>query len=579
MLVQWHKTVCVVAVCALFGTVLDASAQVNTNNTPIHSVPLGSRLLTVPALEPGQKAWASIYDQAGRAIAGASLLINGVPHDADGMGQVGFDVPKDNHVSLCLRTEQGKSIEKYEYTLTPGGYLTTQTDVAAAMDQLEGAVESHETGPMIAYAPAVIETSQPFVIIGKNLSGTPEADRIVLDGYDTDVFAGSTISLLSTAPKRISLGPLRELYVTARGESSNLMEVDICRVDFSLLPASAEEPECAILRVVGSNVPALVQLQVDNSAPDSVSLRFGDRILGTRSSFITPGGDNNRIVLGLKRASGQKFDVDTHLCSDAPWCAVEDRTVFGDCRFKEIVADLNKAEIVRLRRRLIALDERMVDARARRSAQLAAGGILPGELDKLNAEMRTLSTRQARISAMISSRRAVFSSLGGTDLQYREALEDASGGTTFALEKQLAPVVTAALLASTNASNAMMHPNAGGNELSPEMNGSSEDLEAQKAQLAKSMAALSRAWKRFPSKPAPAGRLAAPPEPYIPDLAQVFGGAPPSSYMQYSRLHNPPPPAILHRLRANHNNATASLVQRKSGTHKKSSKRKHNSSR
>lgn len=532
----------------------------------VHQAPPGARLLTVPAFEPGKPAWVSVYDQAGRALPGVSVLVNGTPFKSDELGQVSFTVPSAKEVTLSLQSESGNQVEINKYARTPAGYLTTEASASGALDELEGAVETTELAPMIAYAPAAIETSQPFVLLAKNLTGKAEADRIVLDGYDADVFAGSTISLLATAPKRISVGPIREMYVTARGESSNIMEVDVCRVECNLAERTSDSNECANVRVIGSNMPALVELQ--NGAPDAVSLTYQGKKLGSKSTFVTPGGDSNKIVLGATHNAKTVPEMYTHLISDAPWCSTDDKSVLNDPNFRRIVAELNKAEIVRLKRRQIAVEKRLLDEQTKRTKLMSDGQLQAVDLDKMNAELRSLSNRQSRINSTICARRAVFQSLGGQDAEYREALEQASGNAAFSLEKNLTPVVTAAMIASTSANASISIPNfEDGGMLN------TEELQSKGKALVQSMEALSKMWRKYPIKQAHAGRLAAPPEPYIPNLGQIF---PPNgaNYTEYARLSVPPPPPILlqqlNRMKRNRAPGAASAARK--GKHSNNSK-------
>lgn len=513
--------------------------------------------------------WVSVFDLAGRPLPGISVFVNGAPCDTDSMGQASFKVPQTDRLTLCLQGDDGKPAELSEYHLTPGGFLVREKDVDTAIDQLEGSIESSEQAPMIAYAPAVVETSQPFVLLGKNLSGKPEADRIVLDGYDADIFAGSTAALLATAPRRLSAGPLRELYVTANGESSNIMEVDVCRLEFNIRQATEIEPESAAIYVIGTNVPAMVQLQ--NSSPDIVALEFDKKKLGARSSFISPGGENNQIRLSISHLAKGGCDIDTHLVSDAPWCSTDDRNVFGDSNFRKIVEELNRAEIVRLKRRLIAVNARIADEQAHRTQALSTGSMHAEDLDKFNAELRLLSNRQQRITMMISSRRAVFASLGGTDDDYRQALDQAAGGGIISLEKTLSPLTSVALLSSTTQplEKTSIDDASAGQTLS------AAELQVKERELAESMAALSKMWKKYPIKQARSGRLAAPPEPYIPNLGQIF---PPTQamYAQYVNPSLPPPPPILLQQMKQR---TSKAMSRHKSSHKRSSKKTSGSKR
>lgn len=493
------------------------------------------RLFAVPVFEPGKIAWVSVYDQLGHPVPSATVLVNGTAIQADNMGQATFTVPDGDKLTLSVQVEGGNPSPVAEYQRTPGGYLVAEKQAREAVDRIEESVVSNERAPTIAYAPSAVETSQPFVLIGKNLSGKADGDHVLIDGYDADVFSGSSVCLLATTPRRLSLGALREMYVTTGDETSNTVEVDVCRVEATLVPPSAVgSAEQVRIRAIGTNVPSLIEVR--NPAPDMVALAFSQKRLGKRSALITAGGDNNSAYLDVVRKDETNIDLDTHLVADAPW-SPDDRTTFGDADKRAIVAELNKAEVIRLKRRLIAIEERIAEEQKHRTEMLSAGTLTPFEMDKINAQLRTLSNRQRRINAMVVARRAVFQALGGTEVDYRKALDDAAGGGAIALEKCLAPLTSAALLASTNAAQSNGNPMAA-NVAS--INLLAMDREKEMHQLAE----LTRLWKKMPSKVGHSTRLAPPPPPYVPDLTQVTGDAT-YNYASLVKLGAPPPPPPL----------------------------------
>ena len=524
----------------------------------LHTSSEGARLFAPPVVEPGKDAWVSVYDQAGRPLADAAVLINDVPVNTDSLGQASFQVPTAASVTVRLAAKQQNSSNRVTYTGTSGHWLVSETYAATAVDRVEETVVPTETAPAIAYAPAAVETDQPFVVIGKNLSGKADGDHLVIDGYDADVFAGSTASLLAIAPKRLSLGALRELYVTARGENSNTLEVDVCRVDVSLSAAAntqGDQPENARIRLIGSNVPSLIELH--NLSPQVVSLKFGDRRLGNHSSIVTPGGESNTVALELTRLAPGTFDLDTHLVADAPW-SPEDSTIFGDTNMRKLITELNRAEIIRLKRRMLAVESRIIEEQENRTKALAAGTMDAASLDKFNAQLRSLSNRSRRINGSLVSRRAIFQSLGGTDVDYRQAIEEATGNTALALEKTLQPITSVALLATSTPAAELRPEHRGQGRSSSELdNATEQDLKA-------SMQALSRMRKRFPTKVAHEARLAPPPEPYIPDVSQISKASSVGLTQLINLSHLPPPPMILKAGSKTHSGGSAH-----SGPHRK----------
>jgi hypothetical protein len=471
----------------------------------------------------------SVYDQMGKPIVGAQVSVNDTLFATDSMGQVSFEVPRTATMAIGVQSEGGKLESASEYSLTPGGFLVCERQAEEAVDRIEESIVVNERAPQIAYAPTVVETSQPFVLIGKNLSGKADGDHILLDGYDADVFSGSTVSLLATTPRRLSLGALREMYVTTGDETSNTVEVDVCKVEVSM--QKTESGQFARIRAIGTNVPSLVEFR--NMDPDKTSFSFGQRKLGKRSALITCGGENNCVDLTISAEAGATPDVDTHLIADAPW-SPDDRTTFGDESKRKIVVELNKAEIIRLKRRLIAIEQRISEDQTKRTTSLNAGSLSAAELDKLNAQLRTLSNRQRRINAMVVSRRAVFQALGGTEESYRQALDDAAGGGAIAMEKCLAPLTSASLLASTSAMAVANTVNVRSIE---------DALNVDRNKEMQQLAELTRMWKKFPTKVGHSSRLAPPPPPVVPDLTALNGEN--YDYARYMRYGAPPPPPPL----------------------------------
>lgn len=528
----------------------------------LHDAPDGARLFAPPVVEAGKDAWVSVYDQAGTPLAGTSVLVNDIAIATDSLGQASFCVPQSQRVTVRLSSTQKSASTQVTYTSTPGHWLVSQAYAADAVDRVEETGIPTETSPLIAYAPAAVETDQPFVLIGKNMSGKADADHVVLDGYDADVFAGSTASLLAIAPKRLSVGALRELYVTARGENSNTLEVDVCRLDVTINQQSQQSDEhgqIACVRVIGTNVPSLIELH--NLSPNVVAFQLGARKLGAHSSIVTPGGESNVVSLGLTRLAAGTFDLDTHLVADAPWSA-EDAGIFGDNNMRKLISELNRAEIIRLKRRLVALEARITEEQDNRTKALAAGTMDAASMDKWNAQLRSLSNRSRRINGSLVSRRAIFQSLGGTDADYRQAIEEATGNTAIALEKILQPITSVSLLATTSAQvGRSLHDGTQQDSSSPVASATEKDLRA-------SIEALSRLRKRYPTKVAHEARLAPPPEPYIPDVRQITK----ASGFGLSQLINmnnlPPPPMILKTSLKGHDvSSTHSTSHRKNRKH------------
>jgi hypothetical protein len=191
-----------------------------------------------------------------------------------------------------------------------------------------------------------------------------------------------------------------------------------------------------------------------------------------------------------------------------------------------------------MKRRLIAVEDRLNKDSDLRNQALAAGSMTSAQLDAMNARLRSLANRQHRTHGMMVARRAVFQALGGTDADYRAALELANGDTAISLEKTLAPLASTALLASIKSDPGRI-ATADDKELNNLM------LQQQK-EFEQSMATLTNMWKKMPAKVAHHTRLAPPPEPYLPNLGQL-GPLHTVDYKKYLKFAALPPPPVEYR--------------------------------
>jgi hypothetical protein len=484
----------------------------------LHPSPAGARLFAVPVMQPGKDAWVSVYDQAGKPVNGVHVFVNDSPHDTDGYGQCGFTVPAGSKLILALKDAAGKEFCRTEYAVSPGGLYVNGNEAVEVFDRLTSTINPQEVAPVISYAPAVLETKQPFIVVGKNFSGKVDGDHLFVDGYEADVFSGSGVAILSTAPRKLDLGPLRELYVASASETSNTVEVDICRVEVTKYDDAAPPAPNAKLRVIGTNLPALVEIQNDH--PDVYAIANNGVPIGPSASFVTPGGEQNTVPLTIReRTAGGAITnatIDTHLVADAPW-SPDDKLTFCDPQLKRLVTDLTRAQIIRLKRRLLALESRLNEAQEKRTAtsfestsSASSATQTPAEVENGTAELRALALRQKRMTGMLTARHGLFLALGGQDDDYRLALDEAAGGAFLSLEKSLHSADITAKMAIL-VKNTPVPPAAA----------LAEDNSEVDALIPPSVATLSKIWKSFPSKPPRGARLSAPPEPYMPDVSQL----------------------------------------------------------
>ncbi len=509
--------------CPLESLAEQAKGEVLLPAAKIHASPASARLLAVPVLEPGKPAWVSVWDQCGKPLSGVSVLVNGLASQTDDFGQANFQTPQADAVKLCLLSADGKEIAQSNYVVTPGGLLVSQRQAAKFFDGLSLLISRRQQAPAISYAPALLEARQPFVIVGKNFGGKSDADRLVLDDFDCDIFSGSTVAILATAPKRLPLGPLRELYIVSGAESSNAVEVDICRVEAEL--RSTDDPlqkkGSARVRVVGTNFPALVE--VENLTPGFANLLFSERVLGESATFIAPGGEQNVVPLDFERRTKGDVTLEAHLVADAP-CCPEDHSALENPELRKLLSGLNLGQIIRLKRRLLALASRVSDQQEKR--RLLGESPLPSssELESCNCALKSLCLRQGRLTSMLNARRVLLESLEGSDEDFRQALDAAAGSVELSLEdclRQGDPLAKSSRLALSQGQNMKTQcastvtagtERAKENVLTPHRD---------KKDMVATIASFTRIWQKFPTRPPHQARLAPPPAPYVPDSSQI----------------------------------------------------------
>ncbi|MBI4532720.1 MAG: hypothetical protein HY711_02140 [Candidatus Melainabacteria bacterium] len=394
----------------------------------ITPVPVGSTLLSTPVLVPGQAAWVTVVTGSGHSIAGASVVVNGVAYTADLSGIAALQIPQVDKLTIAIFDPNKKPVFERKYVITSGGMLISEDADTHVFAKISELIAVKAVGPAIVYSPVSIEARQLVLILGKNFSGRLDEDQLVIDGLDAIIVAGSPAALLAVTPSRLSIGPVRELLVRSGDESSDIREVDVCRVELVYKDKSLEPGQKyrARLQVLGSNIPCLVE--VDNRSSDAVSLTGADGTpLPAKTRLMTPGGEQNYLPVELSVKAKTNFDVDAHLLPDILGVpGVEGYS--SDPKHHQMVKDLVGGEIGRLKRRLINVENRLGQIRERGNALQSEPSVLPGEYERLSIEQKNLSNRQARLLAMLKSCRVLFEALGATDEEFRHVLEVAGGG-------------------------------------------------------------------------------------------------------------------------------------------------------
>src|SRR5579875_3661678 len=388
-----------------------------------HPAPAGANLVTVPVLSPGRPAWVSVLSGSGHPIPDVSVLVDGVPFSTDRVGAATLQIPKAQSVELAIIDADKRVVDHRNYFITGSGFLVADGGSIEVYSMLDEMVPRKGAGPVISYAPLAIQPREPLVVFGRNFTAKPNEDELVVDGLDATVLSGSPVCLLATAPPRVSIGPVREMFVRAGDDSSTVREVDICKVEFTcrqkeLKPGVAYR---AKVQVIGTNLPCLVGL--DNSSPEVVHIvdRSGQPV-PKQAKFISSGGEQNVVPLTITLENTEPFVVDAHLLPDIPG-APEAENLAKDETYQGLVREASKGEITRLKRRLISVENRLLQLKQKGDLQGAEGAGSDEELERINAELKQTSNRQARLLAMLNCRRALLESFGGSEEDYQRSIQ------------------------------------------------------------------------------------------------------------------------------------------------------------
>jgi hypothetical protein len=155
--------------------------------------------------------------------------------------------------------------------------------------------------------------------------------------------------------------------------------------------------------------------------------------LGKNNILLTPGGDQNYLNIDLRMLSAKtqpKVDLSlVHELSSNPE---------GGQTPPQLLVAACRAEIMRLERRRIAVAYKLDEVRNK--INTPPPGASPDDIEKTMSDGKALSLRLRSIDKMLSSRKAIFESLGATDAQYRQTIDDAAGGANFSLDLSTKPV-------------------------------------------------------------------------------------------------------------------------------------------
>lgn len=386
-----------------------------------------ARLHVVPFFEPGQSVSLSVTDLAGNPLPGAEVNVNEDLITTNSAGMLTFSAADTEHIELTLLSSDKRKIDKRKFRKRADGFFSESEVIAEEGSALQKVSEAQTRFPSVTFAPAVVSPGDQFVIVGSNFSVKTSDDRVEIDGVEAPVLSATTRTMLVVAPSKLKLGPLRELTVTVAGQSSNVCETDVARTFFSHVKTEDDDvsPEKGKIGMNGTNVPCVISVR--NPDLEAASL-WSPEPLGTENVVLTPGGDQNYVALDVKLARPD-LEPQIHLSLRSEFDAAQDAEKIPP----QLRVAAERAQIMRLERRRIAAEFRLQEIRKRIAEE-------PADQDRLMTESHALSLRMQHLSRMLLARRALFESLGGTDGQYRQAVDDAAGGAMVTLDLSVKPV-------------------------------------------------------------------------------------------------------------------------------------------
>lgn len=399
------------------------SGQVNSARAIVSQ----AKLQIVPFFEPGQSVSLSVTDLAGNLMPGAEVMVNEDLITTNAAGMLTFTAADTEHIELSLLSSDKRKIDKRKYRKRADGFFSESEVIAEEGSALLKVSEAQTRFPAVTFAPAVVSPGDHFVIVGSNFAVKASDDRVEIDGVEAPVLSATPRSLLVVAPSKLKLGPLRELTVTVSGQTSNVCETDVARTFFSHVKTEDDDvsPEKGKIGMNGTNVPCLISVR--NPDLEAASL-WSPEPLGTENVVLTPGGDQNYVALDVKLARPD-LEPQIHLSLRSEFDAAQDAEKIPP----QLRVAAERAQIMRLERRRIAAEFRLQEIRKRIAEE-------PADQDRLMTESHALSLRMQHLSRMLLARRALFEALGGTDGQYRQAVDDAAGGAMVTLDLSVKPV-------------------------------------------------------------------------------------------------------------------------------------------
>jgi hypothetical protein len=397
----------------------------------------GSKLFVAPVLLPGKVATVTAVDKSGTALPNTSVVVNGMPAETNQEGRARFTVPHAGAALVVLPMEDESKDVRVAYAITSGGAMVVDPALGKFVDTLFAGATKKDPSPRILYSPPIVQPGHPVSVIGMNFDGQPGCDKLLIDNVECEILAGSPASLLATLPKKLTTpGPVAEMLVTTRGESSTAVEVDTVSVSSSFDTIDGAADGLFKVDAAGTKLPVL--LRYENNSPSSVSIQSSEGAQLPASGWaMTPGGSEGILALRVNLMAAVSSPVTVELAPDLAILpdAAEDE---GVCA---LAKNLMGNRIVRLKRQLLAIESQIPIVQKERAVVMAAratANVPSEEMERLTATLNALSLRQARVASSLNAHKAIFLSVGASDEQYRTVVDEAAGGAYLAIERKSA---------------------------------------------------------------------------------------------------------------------------------------------
>ena len=380
-------------------------------------------------LEKGKPAWGSIYGNGGSSILGEQrILINGSEIKSDDYGSFNFVTPQSQSLKISVPDTNGKTAWEHTFKSTARGLLVSDESAADLVDKLDSLAPGSGGEPIISHAPSVVEAMQTIMVLGKNFSGKQGDDDLEIADRHADILAASPRCIVAVSSKQMKIGPIKELRISSHEQSSLPTEVDVCKID--LRPDSASGKKKLKINLMGSTLPALISLFNSSRA----SLRFAGWRLGTQNVFLSPGGMQNYFCVEPGGDINEN-EVGAAVISNSIFDAYSLKSS-SQLLTRPVMESEEEAELIRLKRRSIALESQISSIIKERQEMLKSGKMTLDEESKLETSEKSASSRLFRVERMLQTRRAVIEYYGSKD--YDKLVDVANNGGISSLDSVLA---------------------------------------------------------------------------------------------------------------------------------------------